>query len=313
MSLEAYALFKLLGKLFKENEVFCITFTPDSQYIIFGTNNGQVKMVNLETGDLAWKTKKYRDEARAVDISPNGKLLVARIGKFDRSNRIMVWDITANSIERRYKVRYPPLRCIAFGSLNDIISVGSYGGGIRHFDLQFKNVLKWARVDKGINDMIVSSDRTCLIVGGNKGTIASLEYINLTPIFLVKVFKTAINSIDCSSDLKYICACSSKGEVIVLDYSNGNKIYEIPIDKKNKICKVAITPDNEFLICATNKKIIKIFNLKTGALIRETKIPKLLINCMKISPDGKYLAIGATKKNPLIIYELSNLIYKINE
>ncbi|MEP0783843.1 serine/threonine protein kinase [Trichocoleus sp. DQ-A1] len=63
-----------------------------------------------------------------------------------------------------------------------------------------------------------------------------------------------------------------------------------------KVNSIAINPDGETLVSASHDKTIKVWNMKTGELIRTLTGHYYSVYCVAISPDGQTLVSGSSDK-----------------
>ncbi|MBD0388497.1 MAG: WD40 repeat domain-containing protein, partial [Nostoc sp. C3-bin3] len=75
-----------------------------------------------------------------------------------------------------------------------------------------------------------------------------------------------------------------------------------------KVTSVVISPDSESLVSGCADKTIKVWNIKTGKLIRTLTEDLGKISSVAISPDGHYLAVGSCQhpKSNVRVYNLNS-------
>jgi WD40 repeat protein len=128
--------------------------------------------------------------------------------------------------------------------------------------------------------------------------------------------KTSLNSNDSNSDLYGpTTAFSSDGRTLV-NTGSGNPTIQLwnvspesnPASNtqesphqtltghSGEIASLAFTPDSQILISSSADKTIKLWNLKTGQLIRTLRGHTARVNSLAISSDSQLLASGSTDK-----------------
>ncbi len=79
--------------------------------------------------------------------------------------------------------------------------------------------------------------------------------------------------------------------------SGGIEIKEgLVLNHNNTVRSIAISPNGKYIISGCNDKIIRIWESKTGNLIRELKGHENWVLTVLISPDGKYIISGSADK-----------------
>ena len=106
-------------------------FSPDKQYIVTGSSDGQVKLWNYSTGALVATLGSHTGGAYAVQYSADGKYIVT--GSFDGTAK--VWDAAARTLKYTTAKTAATVHSVAIQPNSQRFAIGNSDGVIRTFDL----------------------------------------------------------------------------------------------------------------------------------------------------------------------------------
>lgn len=121
-----------------------------------------------------------------------------------------------------------------------------------------------------------------------------------------KVSKEFVSNILITKDEKYFLTISEDRNVNIYDINTGNKIRTIygkinTFSKEGKLYSAALSPDNKYLATTgytTNNKgkfIIRIYNFRTGKIIKTLESHDQIISSMIFTKDSKHLISAGNK------------------
>ncbi|MFQ5978576.1 MAG: WD40 repeat domain-containing protein [Candidatus Heimdallarchaeota archaeon] len=260
--------------------------SPDARWFINETHwyssnlmqntQGELELRNMITGEIPWQLKGLQEELRAVSFSQNGQWLAILKGVFvdDDDDDFRIWNLET-------------------GELSKSFDTGE------------------SKLDE-INYMTVSSDGQLLVLAESYGEI---ELWDLTTESLIRTWKAVdllegwnnedeewgdenwIQDVAFSPNDRWLVIQSSVGFCLV-DPATGerNKIIE-GLDFSHEVEAIAISSDNQLLICARETKI-EVWDLVHGKKERCLTEHKDKITAIAISPDGRCLA-SSSKDNTI--------------
>jgi WD40 repeat protein len=107
-----------------------VTFSPDGRRLFSGSDGGDVRNWNFETGEPELKFEGHRAQVRQVHLSASGRRLVSA----DESGLVVVWDTGSGAALSSH--RFPgSARCARFAPDGSWIAVGTSCGKLFLMDL----------------------------------------------------------------------------------------------------------------------------------------------------------------------------------
>lgn len=213
-------------------------------------------------------------------ISRDGKTLVTG----DDSNLVIVWDAQTGTEQRRWKVKQW-VRSL------DISADGKMVVTTEQFPQ-----LRFSETDVGVRGWDTQT-------GEMKFDVS-------------KELKAGMSSVRFSDDGKYLAVTRGNieyenlmGQVLLLDPASGKKLSELKPPHQRGATNLAFHPDGKHLFTCGRDRVVKIWRLSDGELVRElgqtSKGPfGETFHAISITPDGKCLAI-ADGQGQVVIYSLT--------
>jgi WD40 repeat protein len=268
-----------------EDRFTCASFHPDGTEIVTGSRKSGVSTRDINTGErirdyaavpqdlLSARGFSY-DEARSVTFSSDGKFVIAGVG----DNTAILWDTkTGNEIRKFKKTRTSCTSCIA--------------------------------------EARISSDNKYIFTARTD----SIKMFNRSSGSLVREFYGRGGSpegLAISNDGQYVAAIEY-GIAKVWDIKTGKMLTQAGEYSQNRVLSVAISPDGEYIITGSEKRFTEIWDIASGEKLMtlEGYLNQVderiltdsymywaaLVNEAKLSPDGKYIAVGRTGNNAKLI------------
>jgi WD40 repeat protein len=283
---------KILSLEIPDDDILSVAFSPDGKYLITGTENNhaiawdistgnEVRRFNPEVTDIPMQKRFDYPSAKSVEFSPDGKKLLT--GSNDYTAFIFDF-IKGNQIKKFKYGRSSCTTCTISASFSPDGKKIVFG----HFDSVFVCDSETAQI--------------LLTLEGERGR-----------------YETALFS----KDGKYI-SCLKYRTGYLWDAEKGRLITSIG-DKTNDLTDIRFSPDNDYLLTGSENRIASLWKIPSGKKAMELRgylndmdetILKdnymywvAFMNEIKLSPDGKYLAIGKTGNNArLMDFETGKLI-----
>lgn len=277
-----------------EDRFTCASFSPDGKQIITGSRKSGVTSWNAETGDRIIDYKPlpkdlYSDkgfdypESASVYFSRDGQFIIAGTG----DNTAILFDVKTGTEIRKYKKTYSTCTtCIV--------------------------------------EAVVTPDNKYVLIAQSD----SVKMFDRITGAVVREFYGqggTPESLSVSSDGKYICAIEY-GVAEIWDLKSGRLISKSGDYSEDKMLAAALSPDARQIITGGEKRVAEIRDANSGKNIMTLRgylnqvderilthsymYWAALVNEAKLSPDGKYIAVGRTGNNAKLIDFFTGKVYQ---
>jgi RNA polymerase sigma factor (sigma-70 family) len=274
-----------------------------------------VKLWDINTGKVV-NTFVQEGRSSGIAFAPDGKSIAAIVTKIDgkgTDNEIHIWSVT-EKLETNlrgskavwlYEVAYSPdgKTIAASGVLCDEAGLPN-GGEVTVWELATGNVL-WQNQDhkNAVRRLAFSPDGKQLVTPSDDSTL--------------RIWDAAtgkhLRTLETSDDRWFSAAYSPDGKFIAAGGSNGAKVWDAETgDLKHsfngfemgRILMVQFLADGTLVTGGTSEKRdgnLKLWDVKTGKLVREIAEPNKTLMGLDISRDGKMAAVGTWEKTLVIV------------
>jgi WD40 repeat protein/serine/threonine protein kinase len=298
-------------------EVLALSFSEDGLFAATMGLDKPVRIWNRKTGELALPVLNTRLQGYALAFSPNSELIAA--GSEDGS--IRVWDLVTTSRPRLViRQPYPDSRAeMDFSSSGRFIATVSEGWSARVWDAKTGMPASPPLAELfGIRGITFSPDERFLISaprnGWKNGDGEALKLwkfgCSRTNISILDTPPSKVICAKFSTDSKRILTVSNDGGsnnlARVWDTESGKLL--VSVYHKHHIVDAAFSPDGEKFVTIEDDSPAKIWNSRTGQLLREFQNTNQTVGSIAFTPDQRFLAVGGIAGGAHV-YDLHDLTH----
>jgi WD40 repeat protein len=283
-----------------EGSLSSVRFFPDGKRLISASSSSDdpIFLNELTSTKEDKLIKPYNwGDVRALEVSPNGKLVAA-----GTQSGVVIWDL--NRKEIKIQIQAPPLYHfweLAFSPDGQLLaycdqSLGNFSAKdkipapIHLLDINSGKIkLKLeGHINNGAGKLLFSSDGKTLISAGWDNTV---RYWDLTKGELIRSVEHSVTALAYSPKENVVASyCNSPAIIILTDTTTGKEIRTINDLGNFWIRTLRFSPDGKRLAAAGNFRAIRFWDVETGQEVHDYPGHYDAIRQVLFSPDGKTLA-----------------------
>ncbi len=293
--------------------VRCAVISPDGKYLISNSYEKDIKVWDLQTGQVVRTLVGHTSEVRSLAISPDGKHLAST----STDQTLNVWDWQTGQVVRTlrgYVSKYfskarqeyvPNLFSVAIATDGTTLASGSYQF-IETWNLKTGESLYVFDAYCGLTCAIaINSNDMTLVSGGSDSKFIKVWNLNTgTLARTLTGHSSNIIALAISPDGKTLISSSEDMTVKVWDLSTGQVNYTLNLDNTGKtVSSLAISPDGRTFVgggCTfVGKPLwdstygIRVWDLKTGQRLHTLTGHSSHVSSVAFAPDGCTLVSGS--------------------
>nr|MDZ8020466.1 hypothetical protein [Nostoc sp. SerVER01] len=301
-----------------EQEVNCVAFSPDGNFIASGSSDSTVCLWNIIGNPTAQFLCGHEQEVNCVAFSPDSKFIVS--GSID--GILCLWDLQANLITQRWQGHEEGIISVTFSSNGDgcanpsgvrIVSV-DFDGTVCLWDLEGNAITQpWRGHKEGVisvtfspnSDGCANPSGVRIISVGFDGTVClwDLEGNAITQAW--RGHEAKIICVAFSPDRKFIVSGSSDSTVRLWDIQ-GNPIGQPWRGHEGHVNSVAFSPDGKFIVSGSCDRTIRLWDIDGNPITQPWRGHQGQVNSLAFSPNGKLIISGGDKT--LHLWELHQIL-----
>ncbi len=253
--------------------VECVEFSADGKLIAAGNGQGEVKVYNTSDGapvrTLVYTTDPHRD--------------------FSTSFKGM------------------EVECVAFSADGRLLAAGGNEQGIKVFRLADGQVVQTFEADGAeVDGMAMSPDGRYFAHASHRSVtvrrISDWRQVH-RPIHKAG---SAINSIDFTSDMKYMISAGQYERVILTRIADWKDIRTYMVEPRSSIKSTRFSPDGKLIAAGfSGAKQVVVFRFEDASVVKQIPMP-CYIEAVAWTTDGRYLLAGGRDKGLLHVFSTSD-------
>ena len=266
-----------------------VGFSPDGQFIVSGSEDGTVRLWNLDGKAIGEPFQEHGESVLSVGFSPDGQFIVS--GSEDGTVRL--WNLNGEAIGEPFQRNGGSVWSVGFSPDGQFIVSGSEDGTVRLWNLDGEAIGEPFQGNGGsVLSVGFSPDGQSIVSGSSDGTV---RLWNLDGEAIGEPFQGnggIVWSVGFSPDGQSIVSGSSDGTVRLWNL-DGEAIGEPFQGNGGIVWSVGFSPDGQSIVSGREDGTVRLWNLDgetTGELFQGHGGHVLSVG---FSPDGQSIVSGS--------------------
>ncbi len=290
----------------------CVSFTPDGKSIIAGYNDGNARIISLESGSYGEAFGGHWKGVKAVEMSPSGKFIFTAGDNTlkcwtpegeqlwvikEMTTTVMSADldstgryIVAGEFNKTFKL-YDALpgekiadfrghtdvaMTVCFNRGGNLIASASGNGNIRIWDRETQQIL--AQLNGQTSDIysLAFSDDGRLLASGSKDKTINIYDLSTNKLLrTLKGHTNQVMDVEFSRDGLHLLSASFDLSIRLWEVQTGKCLYTF-LDNKEAVLDVEFSPDGKTFASASYDQSVKIWNFSPEIMVDYYYSPQVI-------------------------------------
>ncbi len=280
---------QLAQRLSAGTSVYSVAFTPDGKTLATGSEDGTVRLWQVEDGSLINSLDGESGLIVGVTFSPDGKTLATGSG----DGAVQLWQVEDGSLIDTLVEGGSGWVFVAFTPDGRTLATASVDGAVQLWRVDDGSLIRvLEESNQGFFGIAFAPDGRTLAGGANDGTIGLWRVADGSLIDTLAGGSGTIFGVTFSPDGRTLATGSQDGAVRLWRVEDGSLIDTLD-GGDGLIIDIAFAPDGKTLAVGSGDGTIRLWQVEDGSLINTLAGGAGWVSSVAFSPDGKTLAAGS--------------------
>ncbi len=285
----AQSLATLLGHA---SNVSSVTYSRDGKVIATGSWDGSVLLWDAVSGKALPVVMSVKGAVYGVAISPDGRSLASA----SSDKLVRLWDVASGKLLVTLDGHDHGVFSVGFSPDGRTLASGSFDRTVRLWDVASAKPLAtltghW----EGVSKIVFSPDGRTLASASQDGTVQLRELGQSPNIIVLDDHETEVTRIAYSPDGGWFASAS--GKTIHVRKAASRKTEFTLSGHGGPVWSLAFSPDGRTLASGSTDNTVKLWDARTGQVVRTLDGHTNRVVSIAFSPDGRTLLTGSTDKS----------------
>ena len=241
-----------------------VAISQDGTRALSGSDDGTVRLLDLETGNFLKVMEGHTDSVRSVAISQNGTRALS--GSDDCTLRL--WDLETGNLLKVVEGHTHNVKSVAISNDATRALSGSSDKTVRLWDLETGNTLKVMEGHtQSVRSIAISQNGTRALSGSSDKTLRLWDLETGNTLKVMEGHISYVWSVAISNDATRALSGSSDKTLRLWDLETGNTL-KVMDGHTNYVWSVAISNDATLALSGSSDKTVRLWDLETGKSLK---------------------------------------------
>jgi WD40 repeat protein len=280
--------------------VSTVGVTPDGRRVVSGSDDGTLKVWDLESGEALRTFGGHARGVSAVAVAPNGRRIVS--ASYDRT--LKVWDLAGNEELSTLAGHAGHVRAVAMTPDGERIVSGSKDRTLRTWDLASGRVLaSFVGHESGVNCVAVTPDGGRVVSGSDDATIRVWDLESGQAQATLVGHLGSVRAVAVTPDGGRVVSGSWDRTLRVWDLARGEELAIIG-GHQAEIHAVAVTPDGRRAVSGSEDGTLTVWEIADGRTLATFAGHAKWVGTVAVATDGGRVVSGSGD-HTLKVWDLS--------
>jgi RNA polymerase sigma factor (sigma-70 family) len=276
-------------------------FTPDSQTVISGHEDGLVRFWDVATGTKTRQFRAHSIRTIALALSPDGRTLAtANNGHLNGEHAVRLWETATGKPLARHAGPQEGIAQVVFSPDSRQVATASWDGAVHVWEAATGKLLShWQRFGR----LAFLPDGQTLVCGDwSDGRVRFLDLATRKETRQFLAQEGGIYNLALARDGKTLVTAGRDRSFRLWDLATGRQLHNFGGKQKSYVLGLALSPDDKLLASLHQDLMVRIWEKANGQLLSELAEPDLN-GSIVFSPDGKLLvstSMGVLGAEPMV-------------
>lgn len=289
------------------SEITSIALSADGTRVVSGNGDATVKLLDAASGRILRTFTGHTKKVTSVALSRDS----VRIASASEDRLVKVWDTATGRILHTFDGHSNEVNSVVFSPDGARVLSGSRDNTAKLWDVASGKLLRtFTGHTVGVNSVAYAPDGGRVLTGSTDGTMRLWDAGTGKTLRTLNERHDFVLSVAFSADGTRIISGHSHA-VRIWDATNGRRLSYLggQDDERDRgfgVGAIAVSPEGTRVVSGTRDKMLKIWDIATGHLLRTTEEQKKRIVALAFAPDGKSVLSAADREPKLKLWDVAS-------